>query len=94
MLTLRTGFGYSTPLLSVFDSPVEASSLYSTYPVAVNGSDSSLGRSYAQATIFDRLANDRASEFMQSVSTVAVANDMLRIAQALGQEKLNYWGVS
>lgn len=80
--------------MSILKSPIEASSLFATYPVDLNDSDSSLGRAYAQATVLDMLTNDRSALMAQSVSTAAVATDMLRIAQEFGQDMVNYWGIS
>ncbi|EKM55395.1 uncharacterized protein PHACADRAFT_255998 [Phanerochaete carnosa HHB-10118-sp] len=88
------GIGQSTPVLSLFKSPPEALEFYSTYPQNVNESISSFGRFYAQANILGKLAVDRYPTIAESVSTAAVATDMLNIAKALGQDKVNYWGVS
>ena len=30
----------------------------------------------------------------ESIGTAAIATDMLQIARAFGQEKVNYWGIS
>lgn len=40
------------------------------------------------------LVLDRAKVVAESVSTAAVARDMLAITKAFGFDKLNYWGVS
>ncbi|GJE87210.1 alpha/beta hydrolase [Phanerochaete sordida] len=88
------GVGQSTPVLSLFKTPVEAFEYYSTYPQNVNESISSFGRFYAQANILGKFAADRYQTVAESVSTAAVATDMLNIAKALGQDKVNYWGVS
>jgi hypothetical protein len=78
----------------MFASPAEALDFFSTYPLDVNESISSFGRAYAQSEIISRLAVDRIKTVAESVSTAAVAKDMLRIVQAFGQDKLNYWGIS
>ncbi|EKM51090.1 uncharacterized protein PHACADRAFT_263055 [Phanerochaete carnosa HHB-10118-sp] len=88
------GVGETTPALSIFNSPAEAEQFYKTYPFNVNESVSSFGRFYAQAQILGDLALNRAQLVAESVGTAAVATDMLNIARALGQEKLNYWGIS
>lgn len=88
------GVGETTPPLSIFKSPVEAFEFYSTYPLDLNESVSSFGRMFAQAQIFGSLAADRAQKFAESVSTPAVATDMLTITRAFGHEKVNYWGAS
>ena len=91
---VSSGIGSSTPTLALFDSPVEAIEFFSTYPTNVNESISSFGRAYAQSQIVAKLAKTRIPTLAESVSTPAVATDMLRIVQAFGQDKLNYWGIS
>ena len=78
----------------MFNDPAEALAFYSTYPLNLNESASSLGRVYAQAEILGKLAEDRIRTVAESVSTPAVATDMLHIARAFGSEKVNYWGIS
>ena len=91
---MPVGIGSSTPTLAIFDSAIEAVQFFSTYPTNVNESISSFGRAYAQSKYVAQLAKARIPELAASVSTAAVASDMLRIVQAFGQEKLNYWGIS
>ena len=50
--------------------------------------------SYAQTKILAQLTQDRIPKLAESVSTAAVATDMLTIARAFGQDKVNYWGIS
>lgn len=88
------GVGATTPPLSVFKSPVEAFEFYSTYPLNVNESISSFGRMFAQSQILGNLTVDRAEKIAESVSTPAVATDMLTITRAFGHEQVNYWGIS
>ncbi|EKM51106.1 uncharacterized protein PHACADRAFT_32147 [Phanerochaete carnosa HHB-10118-sp] len=75
-------------------SPPEALEFYAPYPQNVNESVSSFGRAYAQSQILGKLAMDRAQLVAESVSTPAVALDMFSIMKALGQDKLNYYGIS
>lgn len=89
-----TGVGETTPVLSVFNSPAEALEFYAPYPQNANESVSSFGRSLAQAQILGKLAIDRVQQIAESVSTAAVATDMLSIARAFAFDKVNYWGVS
>lgn len=88
------GVGVTTPALSIFRDPAEALQWYATWPLNVNESASSFGRAFAQSTILGRLAEDRAEEVAESVSTPTVANDMLSITKAFGFDKVNYWGIS
>ncbi|KIP06187.1 hypothetical protein PHLGIDRAFT_467113 [Phlebiopsis gigantea 11061_1 CR5-6] len=88
------GVGATTPLSAFLDSPVEALDLLATYPLSLNESASSFGRAYALGRIMSDLAEQRNKLALESVSTPAVAMDMLAISRAFGFEKLNYWGVS
>lgn len=78
----------------MFKNPPEALELYATYPMNVNESVSSFGRMFAQAQILANLTMDRAQTIAESVSTPAVATDMLSISRAFGYEEVNYWGIS
>lgn len=88
------GVGETTPFLSIFSSPPEALEFYGPFPQNVNESVSSFGRAYAQSQILNNLAVDRAQTVAESVSTPTVALDMFTIMNALGQDKLNYYGIS
>ncbi|KIP07260.1 hypothetical protein PHLGIDRAFT_428077 [Phlebiopsis gigantea 11061_1 CR5-6] len=88
------GVGETTPPLAIFESPVEALEFYSSFPVNSNESVSSLGKLYTQSKILSNLVLDRAKDVAESVSTAAVATDMLAITKAFGFDKLSYWGVS
>ena len=80
--------------MALFQDPAEALEFYADYPRNNNESISSFGRAYAKWQILGRLAADRIQKVAESVSTAAVATDMLNIARAFGQDKLNYYGVS
>ena len=80
--------------MEVFNSPAEALEFYAPYPQNANESVSSLGRTLAQAQILGKLAADRIEQISESVSTAAVATDMLAIVRAFGFDKVNYWGFS
>lgn len=59
-----------------------------------NASPSALGRAYAFVHNLGDMALKRAEKVARHVSTPVVARDMLSIAQAAGQDKLQYWGFS
>lgn len=88
------GVGETTPILSAFNNPAEELEFYAPYPQNANESISSLGRTLAQAQILGKLAADRIEQISESVSTAAVATDMLTITRAFGFDKVNYWGIS
>lgn len=84
----------STPLTGIFASPPEALELFEAYPTDLNESVSSFGTAYARAQILNDLAEERVKVAAESMSTPAVATDMLNIARAFGQDKVHYWGIS
>ncbi|KIP04825.1 hypothetical protein PHLGIDRAFT_179591 [Phlebiopsis gigantea 11061_1 CR5-6] len=86
--------GQTTPPLSVFESPAEALEFYGDFPLNSNESVSSLGLFYTKSKILSNLVLDKAKVIAESVSTAAVATDMLGITRAFGFDKLSYWGIS
>ena len=86
--------GQTTPPIAVFENSLEAGVFYSTYPTNMNESVSSLGKSYAMNQILGNLTVDRDGKVAASISTPAVARDMLNMVKAFGREKLSYWGFS
>ncbi|KIP10507.1 hypothetical protein PHLGIDRAFT_115450 [Phlebiopsis gigantea 11061_1 CR5-6] len=88
------GVGETTPPLNFFASPEEALFFHEAYPSDANESVSSFGRALTQSQILAKLAVDRVELVAESVGTPAVATDMLNIAKAFGQDKLNYYGLS
>ena len=91
---IREGVSFSTPPLALFDSPPQALSMFATYQINTNETSSSLARNYAIWQIFSDFAAERSKTIIESVSTPAVAIDMLNIARAFGFNKVNYWGIS
>ncbi|KAJ7773931.1 alpha/beta-hydrolase [Mycena metata] len=80
------GVSYSTPTVSWFKSDAERalwipSTQDTVYPA--------LGKS-----VQGQLAEERGGEYLQYITTDNTARDMLRIMEAFGQEKLQYWGIS
>ncbi|EJC97829.1 uncharacterized protein FOMMEDRAFT_149336 [Fomitiporia mediterranea MF3/22] len=88
------GVGFTTPPLSVFADSVEAGAFYTQRVLDVNATASSLGRSFVQTTLLGKLVEERAKDVAKMVSTPTVAQDMLSIMNATGQDKLQYWGFS
>lgn len=90
------GISFSTPPIAIFTSPPEALALLGTYALSANESASALGRNYAIWELLSEVAAGREEvrTVLESVSTPAVAMDMLGIARAFGFEEVSYWGVS
>ncbi len=54
----------------------------------------SIERAWARAVVANKLAGERAGEWLGNINTEQTAHDMLSIVKAHGREKLMYWGFS
>ena len=61
---------------------------------APNATSDAVGRLIGRSHIISALAEARGKDFAPYMTTALVARDMLTIVNALGQEKLQYWGIS
>ncbi|KAF7367709.1 AB hydrolase-1 domain-containing protein [Mycena sanguinolenta] len=93
------GVSFSKPAVSFFNTAAERqdwtpADLDSRYP-SLNATREVVSTVWAQFQNIGQLAEARDSDdFLQYITTDNVARDMLRITQAFGFEKLQYWGVS
>ncbi|KAJ7250175.1 TAP-like protein-domain-containing protein [Mycena haematopus] len=93
------GVSFSTPRVSFFNTAAErqdwtSADLDFRYP-SLNASEDVVSNVWAQFQLIGQLAEQRDSDdFLQYITTDNVARDMLRITQAFGFDKLQYWGVS
>ncbi|KAJ6534177.1 TAP-like protein-domain-containing protein [Mycena capillaripes] len=93
------GISYSTPTASFFKSDAERAQwqhpgVDSPYP-SLNTSLDVIPMQSARAQLLGTLAKSRDTEgLLQHITTDNVARDMLRITEAFGFEKLQYWGIS
>jgi hypothetical protein len=98
-LIFTTGISYSTPTVSFFKSDAERHQwqhpgVDSPYP-SLNTSPDVIPTESARAQLLGTLAKNRdTEELLQHITTDNVARDMLRITEAFGFEKLQYWGIS
>ncbi len=91
------GVANSTPRAEFFLSKEEHYQwLASTdhWASAVNTTSDQIPHLWASAQVIAGLAKERDNGILNYISTDNVARDMLRISQAAGQEKLQYWGFS
>ncbi|KAJ7062900.1 TAP-like protein-domain-containing protein [Mycena amicta] len=91
------GIARSTPRASFFTSRAERELWFSSGIrfESLNASTSSLARAWAKGTILGQLAGERDVDgSLRFITTDHTARDMLRIVQAHGREKLQYWGFS
>ncbi|PBK65608.1 alpha/beta-hydrolase [Armillaria solidipes] len=91
------GVANSTPRAEFFLSKEEHYQwLASTdhWATAVNTTSDQIPHLWASAQVIAELAKERDNGILNYISTDNVARDMLRISEAAGQEKLQYWGFS
>ena len=94
MFCTYLGVGFTTPGLSVFTDSVEAGAFLIQYEQDVNATETSIGRAFAQKTLLGKLAVERVQDVAKTMTTPTVVRDMLSFMNAVGQEKLQYWGFS
>ncbi|KAJ6604116.1 Alpha/Beta hydrolase protein [Mycena vulgaris] len=93
------GISFSTPAVSFFNTAAERelwtpSDLNLRYP-SLNATSEVASNQWAQFQLIGQLAEERdTDEVFQYITTDNVARDMLRITEAFGFDKLQYWGVS
>ncbi|KAJ7269773.1 TAP-like protein-domain-containing protein [Mycena rebaudengoi] len=88
------GVARSTPRASLFKTPVERVLWDGRAVHDLNASSDALSRHWARAQINGRLAGEQSGKFLAHLNTDNTARDMLRIVEACGGEKLQYWGFS
>ncbi|KAJ6606096.1 Alpha/Beta hydrolase protein [Mycena vulgaris] len=93
------GVSYSTPTISFFETEVERAlwspaSTNTLFP-SLNQSEDAVAQQWARAQLLGQLAvNRNTHNATQYMTTDNAARDMLRITEAFGFKKLQYWGVS
>ncbi|KAK0504497.1 TAP-like protein-domain-containing protein [Armillaria luteobubalina] len=91
------GVGNSTPRAQFFLSTEEQYQWLSStnnWAAVVNTSSDQIPHLWASAQVLAELAQEGDNGILNYISTDNVARDMLRISQAAGQEKLQYYGDS
>ncbi|KAJ7440151.1 TAP-like protein-domain-containing protein [Mycena latifolia] len=87
------GVAHSTPHVSLFDTGMERAMWHDMLVRELNTSDG-VAHAWARAQINGHLAAERAGDYLAHINTDNTARDMLRIVEAHGMEKLQYWGFS
>ena len=80
--------------MNAFSSVAESGMFLIEFVKTLNHSTSALGEAYGHSHNYGSIAKAEIGEVAQYVGTPAVARDMLSIVEALGQDKLQYWGIS
>ncbi|KAF4621975.1 hypothetical protein D9613_009061 [Agrocybe pediades] len=89
------GISRSTPRASFFKTHVERSlfGVGSGLPLA-NNSVEGISRSWARGRLLGNLAAETDDGYLRHINTDQTAHDMLRIVEAHGRDKIQYWGFS
>lgn len=92
---MLSGVGRTTPRADFFATPAERAVWAGDGPLrVVNSTTEGVSRAWAKAQIVGQLAAERNFDELRHINTDNTARDMLRIAEAHGREKLQYWGFS
>ncbi|KAL0580847.1 hypothetical protein V5O48_001139 [Marasmius crinis-equi] len=88
------GVSRSTPRVSFYESRVERRLWASPPYQEMNRSSETVASTWARNQITGGLAGQRDDNVLAHINTDHTARDMLRITEAHGREKLQYWGFS
>ena len=86
-----TGVGVSTPGVTFFRTDAERA-LWHASDLHIPEDD--VSNIWARALVRGRLTEDRDYGYLRHINTDQTARDMLRIVEAHGRTKIQYWGFS
>jgi hypothetical protein len=89
--SLFTGVGQSTPRVAPFRSAAERALWYAS---DLHNTEDDVTNTWARALVFGQMATDRDDGYLKHINTDQTARDMLRIVEAHGRTKIQYWGFS
>ncbi|KAH9483235.1 Carboxylesterase A [Psilocybe cubensis] len=88
------GIARSTPRISFFKTDIERHLFNYASSFLVNNSDEGIHRTLARAKLVGQLAAESDSGYLRHMNTDHTVRDMLRIVEAHGRSKIQYWGFS
>ena len=89
---LFTGIGQSTPRVAFFKSAAERA-IWNASGLHIAEDD--VANKWVSAVVLGKLAADRDNDgYLRHINTDQTARDMLRIVEAHGRTKIQYWGIS
>lgn len=91
-----SGVARTQPQVLAFPNEAEGASWYlkSANSPPWNTTPDALPRMYAASKVLNALVDARVGQAAAHVGATLVARDMLSVMQALGREKLQFWGIS
>ncbi|KAF8960263.1 TAP-like protein-domain-containing protein, partial [Flammula alnicola] len=87
------GIGRSQPHVSFFKTDVERH-IWDMNLKVVNRSAEGIARGWARAHVLGQLAAETDDGYLRHINTDQTARDMLKIVEAHGRSKIQYWGFS
>lgn len=91
---LLIGLGRSTPSVNFFKTDADRAIWEASGIKILDPSPEGLGRLWAQVNVLGQMAEDSQGDVLRHFNTDQTARDMLRITEAYGRKKLQYWGIS
>ena len=89
---LFTGVGQSTPRVAFFKSAGERAIWFAS---SRHIAEDDVANTWASSVLLGKLAEDRDDDgYLRHINTDQTARDMLRIVEAHGRTKIQYWGFS
>lgn len=88
------GVGQSVPAVSFYNTSTQRLLWHSSILYPINVFSDGVARAFAHAQLTNQLAAETDRNVLQHINTENTARDMLRITEAHGKEKLQYWGFS
>ncbi|KAK7028826.1 hypothetical protein VNI00_014839 [Paramarasmius palmivorus] len=88
------GVSRTTPKVSIFQSDAERNLWFAGESWDLSSTSDALPEAWARYQAFGQLALSRDNDTLSFVSTDNVVKDMLKIVEASGQNKLQFWGFS
>ena len=90
-LPLFTGIGQSTPRVAFFKSSSERAIWNAS---GLHIAEDNVADKWVSAKVLGKLAKDRNDDYLRHINTDQTARDMLRIVEAHGRTRIQYWGFS
>ena len=85
------GVGQSTPRAAFVKSAAERTILYAS---DLHIAEDDVANKWALSSVLGQLAEDSDDGYLRHINTDQTARDMLRIVEAHGRTKIQYWGFS
>ena len=91
LLLLFTGVGQSTPRVAFVKSAAERAIFDAS---DIHTAEDDVANKWALAMVLGKVAEDHDDGYLRHINTDHTARDMLRIVEAHGRTKIQYWGIS